>query len=87
MMTGKRIVVYARQRHYYIICRKHPIVADMLIIDEGFESTHCEFCCEECHYSFKICEKRDEDLQGLIYYYRKMAGVTVSNPFLEGAIK
>lgn len=83
----KRVIVYARQRKYYVICKKHPIKADMVIIDEEFRSTHCEDCCKECWYeshSSGQCEKKEEDLHLLIYYFRKKRNMTVPNPFLKG---
>lgn len=81
----KNVIVYARARIYYVVCKKHPIVADMVIIDSEFRSTHCMECCKECWYeshSVERCERKQEDLHYLIYYFRKKGKLTIPNPFL-----
>lgn len=78
--SPKRVIVYTRARIYYIICKKHPIVVDMLVLDSEFKSKHCMECCRECGYDFLNCEIREEELHRLIYYFRKKGNLTVPNP-------
>ncbi len=80
----KRVIVYARARKYYVICKRHRIVADMVIIDEEFRSTHCMECCKDCWYEshhVDRCEKIEEQFHQLIYYFRKKGNITIPNPF------